>query len=211
MTSDIENYYGLIEWREELNALRHLVLSCGLHEEFKWRQPCYTFNGKNVLIVSRFKNYCAINFLKGYLIKGDIPELIRPGENTQEGRQLRFKELQEVLVHQARILNYIRQAIDIEKQNYYPDKNKISTELKSEELENLFEQDIELKNAFNGLTPGRRRAYLIHFNSAKQIDTRIKRIDKFRNRILIGKGLNDCVCGLSKRMPNCDGSHKFIS
>lgn len=211
MTIEIENYYNESEWRDELNALRHLVLSCDLREEFKWRQPCYTHKGKNVLILSRFKNYCAINFFNGYLIKGEIPELVRPGENTQEGRQLRFKELQEVMMHQASILNYIHQAIEIEEGNNKPAKSKTAQGIRSEELENIFQGDSEFMNAFHGLTPGRKRAYLIHFNSAKQVETRINRIEKCRYRILMGKGLNDCICGLSKRLPNCDGSHKFIS
>ena len=197
-------------WKEEFVKLREIVLGCELTEEFKWMHPCYTLNGKNIVLIHGFKEYCALLFHKGALLKDTEKILIQQTENVQSARQIRFTTLQEVVEMESTIKAYIQEAIEVEKAGLEVKVEKNKEIIIPEELQTKFDELPALKTAFEALTPGRQRAYILHFTQPKQAKTRESRIMKSIERILIGKGLNDCICGLSKRMPNCDGSHKNI-
>lgn len=198
------------KWQEELKQLRTIVLDCGLTEELKWGQPCYTFNNTNVLLLGGFKDYCFISFLKGVLLYDSESLLKKPGEHTQSGRIISFTEIQKITDLTQTLKAYIYEAIEVEKAGLKVAESK--TELVfPDELYKKFESDPAFKSAFEALTPGRQRAYNIYFSGAKQSKSRESRIENYVQRIFNGKGLNDCTCGLSKRMPNCDGSHKYIT
>lgn len=199
------------KWREELLKLREIVLDCGLNEELKWGQPCYTLNKTNVIILGGFKDYCFISFLKGVLLHDSENMLQKPGENTQSGRIIPFIDIQTIIDMKQTLKAYIYEAIEVEKAGL-----KVTSISKGElvfpdELLQKFESDPTFKVAFEALTPGRQRAYNIYFSGAKQSKSRVSRIESYVQRILSGKGFNDCTCGLSKRLPNCDGSHKYIN
>ncbi|WP_084043074.1 DUF1801 domain-containing protein [Bacillus sp. J37] len=197
-------------WKEEFVKLREIVLGCELTEEFKWMHPCYTLNGKNIVLIHGFKDYCALLFHKGALLKDAEKILIQQTENVQSARQIRFANLQEIAEMESTIKAYIQEAIEVEKAGLEVKVEKNKEIIILEELQTKFDELPALKTAFEALTPGRQRAYILHFTQPKQAKTRESRIMKSIERILIGKGLNDCICGLSKRMPNCDGSHKNI-
>ena len=211
MNEKVDFYFAKsTEWQNEIAFLRTIVLDCNLNEELKWGVPCYTYQGKNILLVSTFKNYCSINFFKGSLLSDYENILEKPGENSYQGRLIKFTQVAEIAKLEATLKAYIFEAIEIEKAGIKFD-NKAKSEIEfPTELQNIFEENQQLKEAFNNLTPGRQRGYLLHFSQAKQPKTIITRIEKYIPRILLGKGINDCVCGLSKRMPNCDGSHKVL-
>lgn len=199
------------KWREELLKLREIVLDCGLNEELKWGQPCYTLNKTNVIMLGGFKDYCFISFLKGVLLHDSENMLQKPGENTQSGRIIPFIDIQTIIDMKQTLKAYIYEAIEVEKAGL-----KVTSIGKGElvfpdELLQKFESDPTFKVAFEALTPGRQRAYNIYFSGAKQSKSRVSRIESYVQRILSGKGFNDCTCGLSKRLPNCDGSHKYIN
>jgi uncharacterized protein YdeI (YjbR/CyaY-like superfamily) len=196
-------------WQDEMSALRAIVLSCGLTEEFKWRQPCYSFQGKNTLLISAFKNNCALSFLKGVLLKDAENILVSPGENSQSVKFAKFTSVNQINGLSASLKAYIYEAIEVEKAGTKIDKKKSTQFNFPEELIGEFIKDDEFKTAFESLTTGRQRAYILFFSAAKQSDTRKNRIEKFRERILKRKGINDCICGHSKKMPTCDGSHKY--
>ncbi|MDN4492739.1 DUF1801 domain-containing protein [Ureibacillus aquaedulcis] len=197
------------KWKEEFEKLRSIVLDCELKEEYKWMHPCYTFEKKNVVLIHGFKDYCALLFHKGALLKDPHGLLIQQTENVQAARQIRFTNLQQIIELEAILKEYIRNAIEVEKAGLEVEYKK-NTELDiPEELQLKFDELPNLKSAFEALTPGRQKAYIHHFSSPKQSKTRISRIENCLERILNGKGLKDCTCGLSKRMPNCDGSHKY--
>lgn len=198
-------------WSEEVRQLRKIVQGSELVEEWKWKAPCYTLNGKNVVLIQRFKNYCAVLFFKGALIKDPHQLLVKPGEHTQSGRLLRFSSVEEIKSRQPILTEYIRGAIEIEKAGKKAVSSKAKAHLIPEELDQLFKQDAVLQKAFQALTPGRQRAYLIFIEAAKQSLTRITRIQKCRARIVAGKGLNDCICGLTRKPPYCDGSHRQLT
>ena len=211
MNKDVDNFLSnLDKWQDELIRLRELILDCGLNEDFKWMHPCYTFNGKNIVLIHGFKDYCAILFYKGALLKDPKNILIRQTENTQSARQIRFTNVSEIENLESTIRDYILEAIDIEKAGLKVKMKKTSDYEVPRELDQKFTESPRLKKAFKNLTPGRQKGYLLHFSQPLQAKTRISRIEKNTERILNGKGLNDCVCGLSKRMPNCDGSHKQL-
>ena len=194
----------------EIKQLRELLLDCGLTEEFKWRTPCYSFKGKNVVLIGSFKEYCALSFFKGTLLQDSNGILSKPGENSQAIRFFKFRNLEEIIDQKSIIKAYVYEAIEIEKAGLKVNF-KSNTELELvEELQVALDKNPTLKTAFEALTPGRQRAYNIYFSGSKQSKTRETRIEKYTERILAGKGFNDCVCGLSKKMPNCDGSHKYI-
>ncbi|WP_078433892.1 DUF1801 domain-containing protein [Metabacillus halosaccharovorans] len=197
-------------WKEEFVKLREIVLGCELTEEFKWMHPCYTLNGKNIVLIHGFKDYCALLFHKGALLKDAEKILIQQTENVQSARQIRFTNLQEIAEMESTIKAYIQEAIEVEKAGLEVKVEKNKEIIIPEELQTKFDELPALKTAFEAFTPGRQRAYILHFTQPKQAKTRESRIMKSIERILIGKGLNDCICGLSKRMPNCDGSHKNI-
>ncbi|SHN09738.1 DUF1801 domain-containing protein [Flavobacterium xinjiangense] len=197
------------KWQPEIKQLRQLLLDCGLTEEFKWRMPCYCFQGNNVVLIGNFKEYCTLSFFKGILLQDSNSLLSKPGENSQSMRFFKFTNLEEIIEQQSIIKAYIYEAIEIEKAGLKV-IFKSNTELELvEELQIALDKNPQLKTAFEALTPGRQRAYNLHFSEAKQSKTRETRIEKYTQRILNGKGINDCICGLSKKMPNCDGSHKY--
>ena len=202
---------GLKKWEPELSKLRYIALECQMEEGFKWKHPCYMYQDKNIFLIHGFKEYCAILFMKGALLSDGEKLLYQQTDNVQFGRQIRFTSVQQIEEIEATLKQYIFEAIEVEKAG-------IKVELKPhdayevvEEFQQKLDSDYELNEAFHSLTPGRQRGYLLHFSNAKQAATRISRIEQVRSRILNGKGLQDCTCGLSKRMPNCDGSHKHLS
>jgi uncharacterized protein YdeI (YjbR/CyaY-like superfamily) len=198
------------KWRPELEQLRILLLDCGLTEEFKWRTPCYGYQGNNVVLLAGFKEYCALSFLKGTLLQDTNAILYKPGENSQAVRFIKFTNLSELQELKPIVKNYIYEAIEIEKAGLKVNF-KSNTELELvKELQNTLAENALLKTAFESLTPGRQRAYNLYFSAPKQSKTLETRIEKYIQRILDRKGINDCTCGLSKKMPNCDGSHKYI-
>ncbi len=197
------------EWQKEMQYLRMIALDCGLTEALKWRQPCYTFEGCNIVIVSSFKDACVMSFLKGALLSDPNGILVKPGENSQSAKFARFSNLQEIIALEPVLKIYIKEAIEAEKAGLKIDFKKFTEEDFVEELQQKLQENAEFRTAFEALTLGRQRAYNIHFAEAKQSKTRVSRIEKYIPRILSGKGINDCTCGLSKKMPNCDGSHKY--
>ena len=179
------------KWNEELEKLRMIVLDCGLTEELKWKQPCYTFNKSNIVLMHGFKEYCALLFFKGVLLKDANGILIQQTKNVQSARQIRFTNLQEIVKMQPIVKKYIYEAIEIEKAGLEVNFKK-TTEFKvPEEFQTKLDENPELQSAFNALTPGRQRAYILHFSAPKQSKTRVSRIKKYMSQILKGKGLND--------------------
>lgn len=177
-------------WQDELKHLRRIVLDCGLTEELKWKVPCYTYQGQNVLMVSAFKDYACISFFKGSLLKDTQAVLEKPGENSQAVRLWKFTDATRIVKMEATIRTYIFEAIEIEKAGLKV-KFKNSPEPILEELLVKFKLNPELKKAFEALTPGRQRGYILYFSGAKQSATRTARIEKHSEAILIGKGLHD--------------------
>ncbi len=199
------------KWQEELMKLREIVLDCGLTEELKWSVPCYTFNKTNVIILGGFKDYCFVSFLKGVLLHDSENILQKPGENTQSGRIIPFTDIHKVIDMKQTLKAYIYEAIEVEKAGLKIESKSKTDLVFPDELLQKFDSDPTFKVAFEALTPGRQRAYNIYFSGAKQSKSRESRIESYVQRILSGKGFNDCTCGLSKRLPNCDGSHKYIN
>jgi uncharacterized protein YdeI (YjbR/CyaY-like superfamily) len=197
-------------WQYELEKLRMIILDCGLTEELKWRQPCYTFKESNIVIIGEYKEYCAISFFKGALLNDTKEILIQQTENVQSGRQIRFTNVAEIMKMEAALKAYIFEAIEVEKAGLKVDFKKNTEIIFPEELQHKLNKNAVFKTAFYALTPGRQRGYMLHFSAPKQSSTRESRIEKYAQQIINGKGLNDCTCGLSKKMPNCDGSHKYI-
>lgn len=211
MNPKLEKYFAEAkQWKAELLLLRKILLKTDLTEEYKWRQPCYTLHGKNIVIIGTFKAYCVLSFFKGALLQDSQSLLHSPGENSQATRQLRFTSIEDIQAAKDSIQAYIAEAIAIEKSGLKVDFKKKATLEYPEELILKFEESPAFKEAFQALSPGRRRGYLLHFSAGKQSKTRNTRIEKYYKRILSGKGINDCVCGLSRRMPNCDGSHNKL-
>ncbi|MFV5702724.1 YdeI/OmpD-associated family protein [Flavobacterium sp. XS2P12] len=211
MNPKVDDFISNVKkWQPEIGQLRLLLLDCGLTEEFKWRTPCYSFQGNNVVLIGRFKEYCALSFFKGTLLQDSNGLLSKPGENSQAVRFFKFTNLQEIQELEPIIKNYIYEAIELEKAGLKVIfKSNTKLEL-VEELQIALDKNPSLKTAFKALTPGRQRAYNLYFSAAKQSKTRETRIENYIPRILDGKGFNDCICGMSKKMPNCDGSHKYI-
>lgn len=178
------------KWQEEYRALRKIVLDCELTEEFKWMHPCYTLNNKNIVLIHGFKEYCALLFHKGALLQDTNGILIQQTENVQAARQIRFTNVQEIVEKEAIIKDYISEAIAVEKAGLEVALKK-DTETIPDELQHKFEEEPALKTAFEALTPGRQRAYILYFSQPKQSKTRVSRIEKYTQQILNGKGLND--------------------
>jgi uncharacterized protein YdeI (YjbR/CyaY-like superfamily) len=179
------------EWREELQKLRAIILDSQLTEEVKWRHPCYTFQGSNIVIMARFKEYCALTFVKGALLKDANHILVKPGENTQAARVIRFTNVQQIVEMARKLKSYLREAIEVEKAGLKVTFKKIAEHKVPEEFQRTLDEVPALKTAFAALTPGRQRAYLLYFSAAKQSKTRVSRVDKCMQRILNGKGLDD--------------------
>ena len=179
------------KWREEFEKLRKIVLDCELTEEFKWMHPCYTLEGKNIVLIHGFKEYCALLFHKGALLKDPQGILIQQTENVQAARQIRFTDIHQIMEQEAIVKAYIMEAIEVEKAGLEVSLKKNEDYTVPEELQNKFEEMPALKAAFEELTPGRQRAYLLHFSQPKQAKTREARVEKYMQQILDGKGLND--------------------
>ena len=178
------------KWRQEMGKLRTIILGCGLTEELKWGKPCYTFRESNVLIIQGFKEYCALMFCKGALLKDPKGILKKPGESTQAARQIRFTHVREIVGMNPVLKAYIQEAIAAEKAGLKVNFKK-NPEPIPQELQSKLDEIPALKTAFAALTPGRQRAYILYFSAAKQSQTRQSRVEKCLKQILKGKGLND--------------------
>lgn len=179
------------KWQEELVKLRTIILDCQLNEELKWGVPCYTFQKSNIVLIHVFKEYCAILFVKGALLKDANSILIRQTENVQAARQVRFNNLKEIIELETILKAYIYEAIEVEKAGLKVNYKKASEFSIPDEFLEKLEEIPDLSTAFYALTPGRQRAYLLYFSAPKQSVTREARIEKYLQQILNGKGLND--------------------
>lgn len=198
-------------WHKELTALRKILLDTPLTEEFKWGNPCYTFQQSNVVITGSFKANCTLSFFKGALLKDSHNILSKPGENTRAARVIRFTSLQEISKLKSVLKDYLAEAIELEITGQKVDLPQDQELEFPTELQEKLDSDSALQTAFAALTPGKQRAYVLHFSAPKQSKTRVSRIEKCTPQILDGKGLHDCTCGLSRKLPRCDGSHKSLS
>jgi len=192
MNSKVDFFFNKAsQWKEEFEQLRMIILDCGLAEELKWGQPCYTFQGKNIILIHGFKEYCAVLFFKGALLNDPENILIQQTVNVQAGRQVRFTGVKEIVKIAPILKAYIYEAIEVEKAGLKVKLKKTSDYNMPGEFKNKLDKNPALKIAFNELTPGRQRAYLFYFSQPKQSKTRESRIEKYAKQILEGKGLND--------------------
>jgi uncharacterized protein YdeI (YjbR/CyaY-like superfamily) len=179
------------KWRAEQEKMRQIVLDCKLTEELKWGVPCYTFQKNNIVLIHEFKEYCAYLFVKGVLLKDPNGILIQQTENVQSARQVRFTNLQEIIEMEPILKAYILEAVEVEKSGLKVTLKKATEFSMPDEFQKKLDESSELEIAFYELTPGRQRAYLLHFSAPKQSQTREARVEKCIPRILNGKGLND--------------------
>jgi len=179
------------KWQEEMKKLRMIILDCGLTEELKWGKPCYTFEKSNIVLIHGFKEYCALLFFKGALLKDANGILIQQTENVQAARQSRFTNAREIVEMEPILKAYIYEAIEVEKAGLKVNFKKTTEFNIPEEFQNKLDEIPALKTAFDGLTPGRQRGYILYFSAPKQSKTRESRIEKCMQQILNGKGLND--------------------
>ena len=179
------------QWQKEFEKLRMIVLDCGLTEELKWGCPCYTFRESNVVLIHGFKEYCALLFMKGALLNDSEGILIQQTENVQGARQIRFANVSQIVEMEATLKAYIYEAIEVEKAGLKVNLKKTAEFKMPEEFQNKLDKNTDLKTAFEALTPGRQRAYLLYFSQPKQSKTRESRIEKSMAQILNGKGLDD--------------------
>lgn len=179
------------KWKEEYEQLRSIILDCELTEDYKWMHPCYTLDNKNILLIHGFKEYCAILFHKGALLKDEREILIQQTENVQAARQIRFTNVQEIVGMESILKDYIFEAIQVEKSGLKVELKKHAEYEIPEELQHKFEEIPDLKTAFEDLTPGRQRQYIFYFSEAKQAKTRVARVEKYIPKILDGQGLKD--------------------
>ena len=192
MNPKVDFYFNKAEkWQKEVEKLRSIILDCPLNEELKWGCPCYTLGKNNVVLIHSFKEYCALLFFKGALIKDTDGILIQQTKNVQSARQIRFTSLQEITKLEPTIKAYIYEAIEVEKLGLKVVLKKMSEYEVPVEFKKQLDKNAKLKTAFKALTPGRQRAYLFYFSEAKQSKTRESRIEKSIPQILKGKGLND--------------------
>ena len=174
------------DWRQELTTLRLIMLETKLKEELKWNVPCYTYQKKNVLIISALKESATVSFFKGSLLTDSHKLLEKPGKNSQVARYLKFTSVQEILDIEHIVKEYIQEAVELEKAAF-----KKNPEPMPEELEQKLREDPEYKAAFEALTPGRQRSYILHISGAKQSQTRVSRVEKYRDKVFKGKGFNE--------------------
>jgi uncharacterized protein YdeI (YjbR/CyaY-like superfamily) len=192
MNPKVDFYFSKAKkWQKELEQLRMIVLDCGLTEELKWGVPCYTFEKSNIVLIHVFKEYCALLFFKGALLNDTNSILIQQTENVQAARQVRFTNVREIAEMETILKAYIYEAIEVERAGLKVDFKKASEFIVPEEFQHKLDKIPVLKTAFNALTPGRQRAYILHFSAPKQSKTRESRIEKCMEQILDGKGLND--------------------
>lgn len=179
------------KWKKEFEKLRVIILDCQLTEELKWGKPCYTFQGNNIVLMHGFKEYCALLFMKGALLHDDKGILIQQTENVQAARQIRFTNIQQIVEIESILKAYIYEAIEVEKSGLQVDFKKNTEYRIPEEFQNKLDGIPDLKTAFNSLTLGRQKAYILYFSAPKQSKTREARVEKCMEKILSGKGLND--------------------
>jgi uncharacterized protein YdeI (YjbR/CyaY-like superfamily) len=192
MNPKVDFYFNKAKkWQKELEQLRIIILDCGLTEELKWGVPCYTFQKKNIVLIHVFKEYCAILFFKGSLLKDPNGILVQQTEHVQVPRQVRFTDIGEIVEMEPILKAYIHEAIEVEKSGLKPDLKKTAEFSMPEEFQNRLDEKPALKAAFEALTPGRQRGYLLYFSAPKQSKTRESRIEKYIPQILKGKGLDD--------------------
>lgn len=192
MNPKVDFYFDKADqWQDAIVQLRAIVLGCGLDEELKWGCPCYTHQGRNIVLIHVFKEYCALLFFKGALLKDTDGILIQQTENVQSARQIRFTGVREITKHKRAIQSYIFQAVEMEKAGLKVKFKKTSEYDVPEEFREKLDKMPALKKAFAALTPGRQRAYIFYFSQAKQSKTRESRVEKYIPKILSGKGLED--------------------
>jgi uncharacterized protein YdeI (YjbR/CyaY-like superfamily) len=192
MNPKVDFFFSKVnEWQEEYEKLRMIILDCGLTEELKWGVPCYTFQKSNIVLIHGFKDYCAILFIKGALLIDANCLLIQQTENVQAARQIRFTNVREIVELEPILKSYIHEAIEVEKAGLKVNYKKAPEYTIPEEFLNKLEAVPGLQDAFDALTPGRQRAYILYFSAPKQSKTRESRVEKWLQQILNGKGLND--------------------
>ena len=192
MNPKVDFYFSKAKkWQKELKQLRTIVLDCGLTEELKWGVPCYTFHKSNIVLLHVFKEYCALLFFKGALLNDANGILFQQTENVQAARQVRFTDVGEIVEMEPVLKAYIYEAIEVEKAGLKVNLKKTTAFKMAEEFKNKLDKNPALKAAFDALTPGRQRAYMLHFSAPKQSKTRESRVEKCIDQILNGKGLND--------------------
>jgi len=192
MNPKVDFFFDKAEkWQAEFKQLRTIILDCGLTEELKWGQPCYTFQDSNIVLMHGFKEYCALLFFKGALLNDANDILIQQTENVQSARQIRFTNAKEIVKLKNILKAYIYEAIEVEKAGLKVKLKKTSDFRVPEEFQKKLDKNRALKEAFDALTPGRQRAYIFHFSQPKQSKTREARVEKYIPQILDGKGLND--------------------
>lgn len=179
------------KWQEEYEQLRRIILDCGLTEELKWGVPCYTYQNSNIGLIHGFKDYCALLFHKGVLLKDSEGILIQQTENVQAARQIRFTSVEEIMKMEKTIKIYIYEAVEVERAGLKVPLKKTKEFEIPEEFQQKLDKNPDLKTAFEALTPGRQRGYLLYFSQAKQSKTREARVEKYIPKIFDGKGLND--------------------
>ena len=192
MNPKVDFYFNKAKkWQEELEQLRTFVLDGGLTEELKWGVPCYTFQKRNIVLIHVFKEYCALLFFKGALLNDANGILIQQTKNVQAARQIRFTNVREIVKMKPILKAYIYEAIDVEKAGLKVNFKKVTEFIIPGEFQNRLDEIPALKTAFNALTPGRQRAYVLYFSAPKQSKTRESRVEKCMQQILNGKGLNE--------------------
>lgn len=192
MNPKVDFYFSKAKkWQEEIERLRLIVLDCGLTEELKWGSPCYMFEKSNIVLIHVFNEYCALLFFKGALLSNADGILIQQTENVQSARQIRFTNIREIIELQGILKAHIYEAIEVEKAGLKVVFKKPAEFAVAQEFQHKLDQIPALKIAFEALTPGRQRAYLLHFSAPKQAKTRESRVEKCISQILGGKGLND--------------------
>jgi len=192
MNPKVDEFLSKAErWQDEMEKLRMICLDCGLTEEFKWYQPCYTFHNRNIVIIGELKESCALSFFKGALLYDAEGILVAPGENTQSGRWVKFGSVREIVEMEPILKAYIYEAIEVEKAGVKVVLKTTADFPVPEEFQSKLDAIPALKAAYEALTPGRQKAYLLHFSQPKQSKTRESRIEKYIPQILNGKGIND--------------------
>ena len=192
MNPNVDFYFNKAgTWQKEIEKLRSIALDCGLNEGLKWGCPCYTFQKSNIVLIHVFKEYCAFLFFKGALLEDSQGILIQQTENVQAARQVRFTDIKEINSLEAALKTYIYEAIEVEKSGLKVALKKTGEYEIPEEFQTRLDKNLALKTAFESLTPGRQRGYLLHFSQPKQAKTRAARIEKNLPKILDGKGLED--------------------
>ena len=192
MNPKVDFYFDkATQWQKELKKLREIVLECELHEELKWGVPCYTFQKSNIVLIHAFKEYCALLFHKGVLLTDANSILVQQTENVQAARQIRFSSLQQIDEMESILKTYIYEAIEVERAGLEVEFKDTSEFIIPEEFQTKLDESPSLKSAFDALTPGRQRGYILYFSAPKQSKTRTSRVEKSLPQILDGKGLND--------------------